>query len=353
MLIKRRLEKSLFPASAPEFFSLTNTQDSEGDRYPLKIQRLFRPKLPFPYKQPIDYQPDQRCTPTITPLKDLKLHISAYKAQHCNSATIETPKPISKKQRHTESLNRQLIEWEDTDAFNENAFLKDPYRTVFVARLYYALTELDLSRHFAQHGSIESVRIVRNKETGASRGYGFVVFEREADAKNCVRELAATGLALDPPDEHSKPRKILVDMERGRLVRSWTPRRLGGGLGGRHYSLPSASRDASAAASGRRMNLSANPYRTGASSTLFASAGFQKQKRPFPDRYSSQNPKRHASDHPIAHAAASYAPATSTYSLAPARDTSIKDKYAKYLNVGSQAGPSELGRSIRSIRQRD
>lgn len=35
-----------------------------------------------------------------------------------------------------------------------------------------------------------------------------------------------------------KGRKILVDVERGRTVKGWKPMKLGGGLGGRHYSKP-------------------------------------------------------------------------------------------------------------------
>lgn len=266
-----------------------------------------------------------------------------------------------KKEQIAESHRRQLHEWEDTDAFAENKFLKDPYRTVFVGRLYYSMSELDLSKAFAQYGSIDSVRIVRHIETGASRGYGFVVFEREADAKNCIRELAPTGLAVDPPEGTSTKRKILVDMERGRLVRNWRPRRLDGGLGGRHYTLPSAlhSKDASAAASGRRFNLPQNPYQLAAGPPKF-------QKRPHPDRYASSattnNAKRPATDAdhystPILRVpmVTAYAPTSQSPSLSSARasDTSVKDKYAKYQTLGSLTASGESGRSIRSIRGRE
>ncbi len=35
-----------------------------------------------------------------------------------------------------------------------------------------------------------------------------------------------------------KDRKIVVDIERGRTIKNWKPKRLGGGLGGRGYSKP-------------------------------------------------------------------------------------------------------------------
>ncbi|GEQ67163.1 hypothetical protein JCM33374_g826 [Metschnikowia sp. JCM 33374] len=329
----------------------------ESEKYPPKIQKLFAPRLPLLFKKPIDHPPDRRSSHIITSSKNWKSQIEQYKAQFGQPAST-SQKSLSKKEQIAESQRRQLHEWEDTDAFAENKFLKDPYRTVFVARLYYSMTELDLSKSFAQYGSIDSVRIVRHIETGASRGYGFVVFEREADAKNCIRELAPTGLAVDPPEGLSKPRKILVDMERGRLIRNWRPRRLDGGLGGRHYTSPSAlhSKDASAAASGRRANLSQNPYQSSAPPSKF-------QKRPHPDRYSSPaSVKRPAidSDHynhtsPRVPVVASYSSTSQPPSLASGRgsDSSFKDKYAKYQNLGSQPSANDSGRSIRSIRQRD
>ena len=74
---------------------------------------------------------------------------------------------------------------------------------------------------------IESIRIIRDKQ-GKSRGYGFVVYERNTDAMNCVNDLSRTGLKLGN-------RPILVDIERSRVLKNWRPRRLGGGEGGRGY----------------------------------------------------------------------------------------------------------------------
>ena len=41
-----------------------------------------------------------------------------------------------------------------------------------------------------------------------------------------------------------KDRRIKVDVERGRTVKGWKPRRFGGGLGGRNYSKAAAPRPA-------------------------------------------------------------------------------------------------------------
>lgn len=329
---------------------ILTTQD-ESEKYPLKIQKLFAPRLPFLYKPPVGYFPEQRSTSNITSLAPWKLEIENYKKEFYKSPESSQKPKTLKKQLHSESLLRQFAEWEDTEAFAQNEFLKDPYRTVFVSRLYYWFTELDLSKHFNRFGSIESVRVVRDKK-GQSRGYGFVVFDQENDASNCIRELASTGLAVEPV-KGEKPRKILVDMERGRIVRNWKPRRLGGGLGGRHYTSPSAhhTKDASAASTGRRLNLSQNPYQLAVNNY---------GKRPYNDRPAGPNkkpaydyypgraagPASTTSNLPISSAAISY---TSVASARNSQEKTIKDKYAKY-----QSGSDRMGsRSIRSIRQRE
>ncbi|KAF5114852.1 hypothetical protein DS838_001974 [Geotrichum bryndzae] len=84
----------------------------------------------------------------------------------------------------------------------------------------YDVVESDLEKEFSRYGPIERIRVVREKDSDKSRGYAFIEFERERDLKVI------------------KGRKILVDVERGRTVKSWKPAKLGGGLGGRHYTKP-------------------------------------------------------------------------------------------------------------------
>lgn len=58
---------------------------------------------------------------------------------------------------------------------------------------------------------------------GKPRGYAFVEFDHKNDMKNAYK--LADGRKIDG-------RRIVVDVERGRTVPNWRPRRLGGGLGG-------------------------------------------------------------------------------------------------------------------------
>lgn len=308
------------------------------------------------YKAPLDYPAESRCTNHITSLSSLRSQWQQYvdelvEAEKNKPPPNETIQQIQikekarKKQEIQKSYKRQLNEWNDPKLLqkNEQEFMKDPFKTVFISRLDYSLTELDISKNFNKYGVIESITIARDKRLGKSRGYGFVVFERDEDAKGCIKELAPTGLKI-PIENKPYTRTILVDMERGRLVRNWKPRRLGGGLGGRHYTKPNPnlSNNASAAASGRRLHLSSNPYQSTQLQPLHLSTRYT--PRPNAPRTTVDNRQ----PRPAAYG---------SYSLVGTNE-SVRDKYAKYSsnydsNSSSYNSPRSSGqsRSIRSIRQ--
>ena len=54
-----------------------------------------------------------------------------------------------------------------------------------VCRQHKSANETDLRREFEGYGTIERVRIVRDKK-GRSRGYAFIVYERERDMKGLL-----------------------------------------------------------------------------------------------------------------------------------------------------------------------
>lgn len=95
--------------------------------------------------------------------------------------------------------------------------------TLFVGRLSYETTDKKLRREFEQFGPIRNIKVINDLE-GKSRGYAFIEFENEADMTNAYRK--TNGKKVDG-------RRIVCDVERGRTVRNWRPKRFGGGLGGR------------------------------------------------------------------------------------------------------------------------
>jgi len=63
---------------------------------------------------------------------------------------------------------------------------------IYVGGLPYSATEQQLSELFAPHGTVESARVITDKFTGQSRGFGFVEMSTEEEAKKAIAALNAT-----------------------------------------------------------------------------------------------------------------------------------------------------------------
>ena len=63
---------------------------------------------------------------------------------------------------------------------------------IYVGGLPYAATEQQLSDLFAQHGAVESARVITDKFTGQSRGFGFVEMTTSEDAQKAISALNGT-----------------------------------------------------------------------------------------------------------------------------------------------------------------
>jgi hypothetical protein len=70
---------------------------------------------------------------------------------------------------------------------NRKTGLGKPGRNLFVAGFSYATTERDLEKKFGKYGRITSARVVRDKRTGDSRGFGFLSLEKDEDADAAIR----------------------------------------------------------------------------------------------------------------------------------------------------------------------
>jgi len=63
---------------------------------------------------------------------------------------------------------------------------------LFVANLAYSVTDAQLQQLFERHGSVKSVRVILDKSTGRSRGYGFVEMSFEEEARKAIAALNGT-----------------------------------------------------------------------------------------------------------------------------------------------------------------
>ena len=59
-------------------------------------------------------------------------------------------------------------------------------RKLYVGNLPYDTSEADLQSLFGEAGAVESVRVMRDNETGRARGFAFVEMATEADAQNAI-----------------------------------------------------------------------------------------------------------------------------------------------------------------------
>jgi RNA recognition motif-containing protein len=62
-------------------------------------------------------------------------------------------------------------------------------RKLYVGNLPYETTESDLQSHFAQAGAVESVTLMRDRETGRARGFAFVQMTNDSDAQAAITQL--------------------------------------------------------------------------------------------------------------------------------------------------------------------
>ena len=54
-------------------------------------------------------------------------------------------------------------------------------KKIFVGNLSFQTTENDLTETFSQHGTVEAVAIITDRDTGRSKGFGFVTMTEGAD----------------------------------------------------------------------------------------------------------------------------------------------------------------------------
>ena len=60
-------------------------------------------------------------------------------------------------------------------------------KRLYVGNLPYSITDDDLKNLFSQAGGVEEAMVMTERETGRSRGFGFVEMSSDSDAENAIR----------------------------------------------------------------------------------------------------------------------------------------------------------------------
>ncbi|MHC2068926.1 RNA recognition motif domain-containing protein [Bremerella sp. T1] len=94
-------------------------------------------------------------------------------------------------------------------------------KKLYVGNLPYSYTGTDLENLFGEYGPVAYVSVISDRETGRSRGFGFVEMDNDQDASAAIDAL--NGFDVDG-------RKLVVNEAREREQRPGGPR--GGGGGG-------------------------------------------------------------------------------------------------------------------------
>jgi len=63
-------------------------------------------------------------------------------------------------------------------------------KKLYVGNLPYSTTDADLESLFSQHGAVQSAQVIIDRDTGHSKGFGFVEMENDTDAQNAISAMS-------------------------------------------------------------------------------------------------------------------------------------------------------------------
>ncbi|MGE3263007.1 MAG: RNA recognition motif domain-containing protein [Bacteriovoracia bacterium] len=96
-------------------------------------------------------------------------------------------------------------------------------KKLYVGNLPYSATDDSLAQHFSQAGQVESAKVIMDRDSGRSKGFGFVEMGSDSDATKAIETL--NGQMLDG-------RALNVSEARPQAPREGGGRGFGGGGGG-------------------------------------------------------------------------------------------------------------------------
>jgi cold-inducible RNA-binding protein len=91
---------------------------------------------------------------------------------------------------------------------------------LYVGNLSFETSESDLQTMFAQSGVIKSVQIIKDRDTGRSKGFGFVEMTTQEEAQNAIKALNGKEVS---------GRALTINLAKPREERSGGGSRGGGG----------------------------------------------------------------------------------------------------------------------------
>jgi len=65
-------------------------------------------------------------------------------------------------------------------------------RKLYVGNLPYSASEQTLQETFSQFGTVDSTNVITDRDTGQSKGFGFVEMSTDSEAQRAIQELNET-----------------------------------------------------------------------------------------------------------------------------------------------------------------
>ena len=83
---------------------------------------------------------------------------------------------------------------------------------IYIGNLTHAITEDRLQAMFAEFGSIESVKVIKDRFTGTPKGYGFIEMPSNSEADQAIKALNGSrvdgnAIKVRPADPGGKRKK--------------------------------------------------------------------------------------------------------------------------------------------------
>ncbi|KAF8581088.1 hypothetical protein K439DRAFT_1517363 [Ramaria rubella] len=174
---------------------------------PPNLLKLFAPRPPLPYNRPVGKDPDRVKSKNVGGVAGILQQIQEEntaglinkgrkdkaeagdgdeegeegeeKGWTWAEETVREMRREERKRAKEEQFKKAKDSYKPAD---DTEAVGDPYKTLFISRLSKNASDSDVRRHFEHFGPLERVRVVRDKK-GRSRGYAFLVYERERDMK--------------------------------------------------------------------------------------------------------------------------------------------------------------------------
>ncbi|KAF9267636.1 hypothetical protein L218DRAFT_854806 [Marasmius fiardii PR-910] len=165
---------------------------------PPNLLKLFAPRPPLPYLRPVGKDIEQVKKKDVGGVAEIMQQLKDDATENLANGeqmeegeepaftlAEEVKRQIRREERKKRKEEEFKIAKETYKPSDDAEAIGDPYKTLFISHLHKSATETDLRREFEGYGTIERVRVVRDKK-GRSRGYAFIVYERERDMKGSL-----------------------------------------------------------------------------------------------------------------------------------------------------------------------